>query len=53
MATRPTWTETSIAIAGVKIHVSRAGKGAPLLVLHHDIGTLDRLAFYDDAGQVA
>ncbi len=30
-----------------KLHLSRAGSGAPVLVLHHDIGTLDRLPFYD------
>jgi pimeloyl-ACP methyl ester carboxylesterase len=27
--------------------VRRAGAGAPVLVLHHDIGTLERLPFYD------
>jgi len=34
-------------IAGATIHIVRAGSGKPLLVLHHDIGTLDRLPFYD------
>jgi pimeloyl-ACP methyl ester carboxylesterase len=33
--------------AGIKLHVSRAGKGRPVLVLHHETGTLDRLPFYD------
>jgi pimeloyl-ACP methyl ester carboxylesterase len=42
-----TWKETSQEIAGVKLHLARAGKGAPLLVLHHDTGTLDKLPFYD------
>ncbi|HEX2941625.1 MAG TPA: alpha/beta hydrolase, partial [Rhodopila sp.] len=28
-------------------HLSRAGSGPAVLVLHHDIGTPDRLAFYD------
>ena len=41
------WTDTVKEIAGIKLHVSRAGNGPPLLVLHHDIGTLDRLPFYD------
>jgi pimeloyl-ACP methyl ester carboxylesterase len=45
--TNVVWTDSSAAIAGTKIHVSRGGSGPTLLVLHHDIGTLDRLPFYD------
>ena len=45
--TNVTWTSETIPIAGVAVPVSRAGGGPPLLVLHHDIGTLDRLPFYD------
>jgi len=41
------WTETVKEIAGSKLHVSRAGRGPTVLVLHHDIGTVDRLPFYD------
>ena len=41
------WTESVKEIAGIKLHMARAGSGQPLLVLHHDIGTLDRLPFYD------
>ena len=41
------WTDSKIEAGGVKLHVSRAGKGKPLLVLHHETGTLDRLPFYD------
>jgi len=41
------WTETTMELAGSKLHLARAGKGKPILVLHHDIGTLDRLPFYD------
>jgi pimeloyl-ACP methyl ester carboxylesterase len=41
------WTDTVKEIAGIKLHLSRAGNGPPVLVLHHDIGTLDRLPFYD------
>jgi pimeloyl-ACP methyl ester carboxylesterase len=42
-----TWTETVKEIAGTKMFVSRAGSGRSVLVLHHDIGTPDRLQFYD------
>src|SRR5262245_56791694 len=41
------WSETLVELAGVKLHVARAGSGRPVLVLHHDIGTPDRLDFYD------
>lgn len=41
------WTESTHEIAGGKLHLSRAGSGRPLLVLHHDIGTPDRLPVYD------
>jgi pimeloyl-ACP methyl ester carboxylesterase len=34
-------------VAGTKLHVARAGHGRPVLVLHHETGTLDRLPFYD------
>lgn len=42
-----TWKETTLDIAGGKLHITRAGKGAPLLILHHDSGTLPTLPFYD------
>lgn len=42
-----TWTDSSVEIAGTKMHVSRGGSGPVVLVLHHDIGTLGRLPFYD------
>ena len=41
------WTDSTIEAAGVKLHLSRAGKGRPVVVLHHETGTLDRLPFYD------
>jgi pimeloyl-ACP methyl ester carboxylesterase len=41
------WTETKLDAVGTKLHVSRAGKGWPVVVLHHETGTLDRLPFYD------
>ncbi len=45
------WTETVKQIAGGKLHMSRAGNGPPVLVLHHDIGTVDRLPFYDQLAE--
>ena len=42
-----TWTSETVPIAGAALHVARAGSGTPLLLLHHDIGTLERLPFYD------
>jgi pimeloyl-ACP methyl ester carboxylesterase len=41
------WTSETFPVAGAALHVARAWTGAPLLLLHHDIGTLDRLPFYD------
>ena len=41
------WAERNIEIAGAKLHLSRAGTGRPVLVLHHDIGSPERLEFYD------
>src|ERR1700751_4320541 len=47
MATGRSWSESELDIAGGKLHVARAGSGRPVLVLHHDIGSPDRLDFYD------
>jgi len=41
------WVSETIPVAGVAVRVMRAGVGPPLLVLHHDIGTLERLPFYE------
>ena len=46
-----TWADSSMEIAGTKLHVVRGGNGPTVLVLHHDIGTLDRLPFYDALAQ--
>jgi len=48
MATGTGWTETVVELAGVKLHLARAGSGRPVLVLHHDIGSPQRLDFYDE-----
>jgi pimeloyl-ACP methyl ester carboxylesterase len=45
--TNVTWTSETVPIAGGALHVARSGSGTPLLLLHHDIGTLDNLPFYD------
>jgi pimeloyl-ACP methyl ester carboxylesterase len=41
------WSEQDIELGDVKLHLWRGGRGRPVLVLHHDIGTPDRLPFYD------
>ncbi len=41
------WTDSTYDLSGTKLHLGRAGKGKPVLVLHHETGTLDRLPFYD------
>ncbi|MSO91157.1 MAG: alpha/beta hydrolase [Acetobacteraceae bacterium] len=47
MTSAVSWTDSSATVAGVRLNYSRAGKGAPVVVLHHDIGSVDRLPFYD------
>jgi pimeloyl-ACP methyl ester carboxylesterase len=46
-----TWTSDTVPVAGATVHLKRSGSGTPLLVLHHDIGTLPRLPFYDALAQ--
>ena len=41
------WTESTVEAAGTKLHLARAGQGRPVVVLHHETGTLDRLPFYE------
>jgi pimeloyl-ACP methyl ester carboxylesterase len=41
------WTESTVEVVNCKLHLARGGSGRPALVLHHDIGTPDRLPFYD------
>jgi pimeloyl-ACP methyl ester carboxylesterase len=43
----PAWTLETLRLAGAAVRVARAGAGAPLLVLHHDIGMPERLPFHD------
>jgi len=41
------WTTEDIRLAGSTLRLRKGGAGDPLLVLPHDIGSLDRLPFYD------
>ncbi|MBV9860679.1 MAG: alpha/beta hydrolase [Alphaproteobacteria bacterium] len=41
------WSEREIDLAGSKLSLMRAGRGRPVFVLHHDIGTPGRLPFYE------
>jgi pimeloyl-ACP methyl ester carboxylesterase len=45
------WESETVHVAGIALHLARAGAGAPLLVLHHDIGSPERLPFYDALAQ--
>jgi pimeloyl-ACP methyl ester carboxylesterase len=45
--TSSSWTSETVSIAGAGLHVMRGGTGAPVLVLHHDVGSPERLPFYD------
>ena len=45
------WSEQDLELGDVKLHLWRGGRGRPVLVLHHDIGTLDRLPFYDSLAE--
>ena len=48
MAAGRDWNESVVEVAGVKLHLARGGGGRPVLVLHHDIGSPERLPFYDE-----
>ena len=41
------WTDSTIELGGAKLRVLRAGSGRPVLILHRDTGTPERLPFYD------
>jgi pimeloyl-ACP methyl ester carboxylesterase len=45
------WESETVHVAGTALHLARAGTGAPLLVLHHDVGSPERLPFYDALAQ--
>ena len=41
------WTTEDVKLSGSTVRLLKGGTGAPLLLLHHDVGSLDRLPFYD------
>jgi pimeloyl-ACP methyl ester carboxylesterase len=41
------WTTEEVRVAGSSVRLRTTGSGAPLLMLHHDIGTPEQLPFYD------
>ena len=41
------WTTEDVKLSGATLRLRKRGAGAPLLLLHHDVGTLDSLPFYD------
>lgn len=41
------WSDQEVDLGGLKVRVGRGGSGRPVLVLHHDTGTLDKLPFYE------
>ena len=41
------WKSSVVSVAGTDVLVTRGGNGPPVVVLHRDIGTLERLPFYD------
>ena len=45
------WTTEEIKVAGSSVRLRSAGRGAPLLVLHHDIGTPEQLPLYESLAQ--
>jgi pimeloyl-ACP methyl ester carboxylesterase len=45
------WKSGMVSAGGTDLQVTRGGEGSPIVILHRDIGTLDRLAFYDALAQ--
>jgi len=41
------WTTEDVKLSGATLRLRKGGAGDPLLLLHHDIGSLDHLPFYD------
>jgi len=41
------WTTEDIRAAGSTLRLRKGGAGDPIIVLPHDIGSLERLPFYD------
>jgi pimeloyl-ACP methyl ester carboxylesterase len=41
------WTTEDVKLSGATLRLRKGGTGDPLLLLHHDIGSLESLPFYD------
>jgi pimeloyl-ACP methyl ester carboxylesterase len=41
------WVDETVTVAGTALHLRTGGSGAPLLILHHDIGCPDRPALHE------
>ena len=47
IATDTAWTTEDVRVGALTLRLRRGGAGDPMLVLSHDIGSLERLPFYD------
>jgi pimeloyl-ACP methyl ester carboxylesterase len=47
LATDTVWTTEDVRVGGLTLRLRKSGAGDPVLVLAHDIGSLERLPFYD------
>ena len=47
VATDTVWATEEVRVAGLTLRLRKGGAGDPMLVLAHDIGSLERLSFYD------
>jgi pimeloyl-ACP methyl ester carboxylesterase len=45
------WKSGIETAGGTELHVTRGGEGPPVVILHRDTGTLDRLPFYEALAQ--
>jgi pimeloyl-ACP methyl ester carboxylesterase len=51
MAEPVAWAPSRVDLGGLAVEVRRAGKGPPLLILHHDSGTPEQLPLYATLAQ--
>jgi pimeloyl-ACP methyl ester carboxylesterase len=42
-----TWIREDVRVAGTPVRLRRGGAGSPVVVLHHEVGSLEQLPFYD------
>jgi len=46
--TTTTWTTETVRLGDTPVRVRKGGTGAPLVILHHEIGSPEDLPFYDE-----